>query len=353
MPQDDNRDAENVNWFSLVDETPLDDDVSIEGYQLDYPQVTFQESLAAIQADALAPQDLLGFAGMNRKMVHEVRAVWTKLPDERRATIAEILLMVAREYAYADFGRMFPVLLADPLTEVRLQGATGAVLSEDTDLIEPLHNLAMNDADLTVREAAILALAPHMVALDIGDAVLDRKDQRRLRSLKDWAQDASLPAAIRAASLQVYSHWDGDDDTGAIIEQFVETDDETLNLGAMRAMAQYGAERFTRFLERQMQSPDVDTREAAAAAMGNSGDEAVVPMLTMLARTDSEPAVREAAFVALANQMSEAALKSLIQLRENASDDEIEIIDGCIAYIQEWNEIEGEDDILLDDDEDY
>ena len=341
MPQANNNDLPIDDQFNLVDEEQLDDDIDIEAYELDYPEVPFEESLEAIQADALAPQDLLGFSNMTRKQVHQLRAVWDELGEEQRVTIAEVALMVAREHTFSDFGRFFFTLLDDEAVDVRLNAATGAALSEVPELIRPLTDMAEHDQNLDVREAAIGAMAPHVVAYELG-LVNDRKDLDRLVKLKEWAEDESLPATLRAAALHSYSHNTMDDDIEGIIESFVEQDDDTLQLGAMRAMSVYGAGRFTRFLERQLQSQDVDAREAAAAAMSESSDEEVVPMLTMAARTDSEPIVREAAYVALANIATEPALESLLELRKHASDDDIDIIDGAIQYISELNDLEAD-----------
>lgn len=350
MPQASNGEDDNVTWFDILDEEPLDEDVDIDNYEMDQPQVTFEESLEAIQGNAIAPQDLLGFSNITRKQIHQLRATWTTLPEEQRVTIAEVALMVAREHVFADFGLFFATLLGDPAVDVRLNAATGAGLSEVPELIRALTDVAETDENLDVREAALDALSPHVVALDAG-LINDRKDLDRLLKLKAWAVDSSWPAALRAAALHAYSHNNLDDDVDGIIESFVQADDDTLQLGAMRAMAVYGAGRFTRFLERQLQSTDIDAREAAAAAMGMSDDPAVVPMLTMIGRTDSEPAVREAAYLALANVGSDAALRSLTQLRENASDDDIDIIDGAIQYITEMNEMFEEIAMLEDEDD--
>lgn len=351
MPQGTNGEDPNVDWYNMVDEEPLDDDVDIDNYEMDTPQVTFEESLEAIQGEALAPQDLLGFSNITRKQIHQLRAVWNTISEEKRVTIAEVALMVAREHVFADFGRFFATILEDSAVDVRLNAATGAALSEVPELIRALTEAAENDENEDVREAALDSLAPHIVGLDAG-LINDRKDLERLMLLKKWSVDESWPVALRAAALHAYSHNNMDDDVDTLIESFVDSGDDTLQLGAMRAMAVYGAGRFTRFLERQLQSSDVDSREAAAAAMGMSDDEAVVPMLTMVGRTDTEPAVREAAYLALANVGSDTALRSLTQLRENASDDDIEIIDGAIQYITEMNEM-FEEIGLLEDEEDY
>ena len=341
MPQANNDNQPNVDWFNMVEQEELNDDVDIESYVLNYPEVPFEDSLEAIQADALAPEDLLGFSNMTRKQVHQLRAVWNELAEEQRIVIAEVALMVAREHTFSEFGRFFYTLLDDESVDVRLNAATGASLSEVIELVKPLTELAENDENLDVREAAMQAMAPHVVAFELG-LVTDRKDLDRLVKLKEWSEDESLPSALRAAALHSYSHNTGDDDIDGIIESFVATDDDTLQLGAMRAMSVYGAGRFTRFLERQLQSTDVDAREAAATAMSESADEAVIPMLTMAARTDTESIVREAAYIALANIATDPALQSLIELRKNASDDDIEIIDGAIQYITDLNDLEAE-----------
>lgn len=355
MPQASNDDQPNVDMFNMVDEEPLDEDLDIESYELDYPEVPFEAALDAIQADALAPQDLLGFSDMTRKQVHQLRAVWRELPEEHRVTIAEVALMVARENSFSEFGRFFFTLLDDEAVDVRLNAASGAGLSEVPELIKRLTELAEGDESIDVREAAMEAMTPHVVAYDLG-LVTDRKDLDRLVKLKEWAEDESLPSELRAASLHAYSHNMTDDDIDGIIESFVLADDDVLQLGAMRAMSVYGAGRFTRFLERQLQSQDVDAREAATVAMGQSSDSGVVPMLTMVARTDKESIVREAAYLALANVATEPAMESLIELRKHASDDEVDIIDGAIQYIADLNELEAEVEeleTLTPDDSDY
>ncbi len=341
MPQASNNDQPNLDELNVVDEEQLDDDIDLESYELDYPEVPFEDSLQVIQEDALAPQDLLGFSNMTRKQVHELRAVWNDIEEEKRVTIAEVALMVAREHTFSDFGRFFLALLSDDSVDVRLNAATGAALSEIPDLIKPLTEVAESDENDDVREAAIQALAPHVVAIEMG-LITDQKDFDRLLKLKNWAVDESQPAAIRAAALHAYSHNTMDDDVDEIIESFVEQDDDTMQLGAMRAMSVYGAGKFTRFLERQLQSKDVDAREAAANAMAESGDEAVIPMLTMAARTDTESIVREAAYVALANIATEPALESLVELRKHASEDDADVIDIAIQYISELNELEAD-----------
>lgn len=341
MPQANNNELPIDDQFNLVDEESLDEDIDLENYELDYPEVPFEHSLEIIQEDALAPQDLLGFSNMTRKQVHELRAVWSELAEEKRVTIAEVALMVAREHTFSDFGRFFFTILGDDSDDVRLNAATGAGLSEVPELIKPLTELAESDENVDVRESAIQSLAPHVMALEMG-LINDLKDLDRLGKLKEWAVDENQPAAIRAAALHSYSHNTMDDDVDAIIESFVAQDADVLQIGAMRAMSVYGAGKFTRFLERQLQSNDVDAREAAAAAMAESSDEAVIPMLTMAARTDKESIVREAAYVALANIATESALESLVELRKHASEDDADVIDGAIQYISELNELEAD-----------
>ena len=347
MPPETNDNGQDVTWFDSVErveEPELDDDIDLENYELATPEVTFEESIEAIEGEALSMQDLLGFNDISRKQVHELRSHWNELEETKRATIAEVMLALAGDYSYGDFGRFFQVLLEDSNEIVRLHAANGAALSEVPTLIKPLVELSENDPSENVREATLRALAPQVVGLDLG-VVNDAQDEKRLMKLKSWAQDESWPANLRAAALQSYSYNVGDDDIGAIIESFVESDDDTLQLGAMRAMIEFGPGAFTRFLERELRSQDVDAREAAALAMGQSTDEAVVPMLTMAAREDQEPMVREAAYTALGNIGSRAAINSLTQLRENASDDEIDVIESSLQYAAELQELENLEEI--------
>lgn len=346
-PETNNEEDQNVTWFDSVEpveEPELDDDIDIENYELATPEVTFEESIEAIEGESLSMQDLLGFNDISRKQVHELRSSWNALEETKRATLAEVMLALAGDFPYGDFGRFFQVLLEDSNETVRIHAANGAGLSEAPILIKPLVELAENDPSFNVREAALRALAPQIVGLDLG-IVHDAQDEKRLLKLKGWAKDPSWPVELRSAALQSYSHNVSDDEIGAIIESFVDSDDDTLQLGAMRAMIEFGPGAFTRFLELELRSQDIDSREAAALAMGQSTDEAVVPMLTMTAREDQEPAVREAAYTGLGNIGSRAAINALTQLRENASDDEIDVIDASLQYAAELQELENLEEI--------
>ena len=347
MPPESNDNGQDVTWFDSVErvvEPELDDDIDLDNYELPTPEVTFEESIEAIEGDALSMQDLLGFNDISRKQVHQLRAAWNNLEETKRATLAEVMLALAGDYPYGDFGRFFQVLLEDTNETVRLNAVNGAALSEVASLIKPLVELSEHDPSEHVREASLRALAPQVVGLDLG-MVNDAQDEKLLMKLKAWAQDESWPANLRAAALQSYSYNVGDDEIADIIESFVESDDDTLQLGAMRAMIEFGPGAFTRFLELELRSQDTDSREAAALAMGQSTDESVVPMLTMAAREDQEPAVREAAYTALGNIGSRAAVHALTQLRENASDDEIDVIDASLQYAAELQELENLEEI--------
>lgn len=341
-----------IPFFTMGEsEEEMDDTIDLNNYQLDYAQVSFEESLAAIQEDALAPMDVLGFSNMTLKNIHELRNVWGTLSDETRETIAELVLTVGFEQIFTDFGRFWQVLLTDDSDAVKLVAARGAATSEETGLIVPLVAIAESDSSLPLREAAIRGLVQSVVALDFDNLILDKKDVVRLQRVKAWAGDESWPSSLRAAALETWSHFMMDDDTMQLIESFIESDNDDLQIGAMKAMVQTGSAHFTRFLERQLQSPDVDRREAAAYAMGMSGDDATVPMLTMIAREDSEPAVREAAYAALGNLGSKPAIKALEELLRHASDDEIELIEAALEYANEMEQIEDMAMFYLEDDE--
>ncbi|MCA9835096.1 MAG: HEAT repeat domain-containing protein [Thermomicrobiales bacterium] len=339
-----------IHFFNLEEEN-VDGDIDLDSYQLDYPQVSFEQSLEAIQEDALAPMDVLGFSNMTLKNIHELRGVWGTLSDETRETIAELVLTVGLEQIFTDFGRFWQVLLEDKSEAVKLVAARGATGSEETALIAPLIVIAEGDDSLVLREAAIRGLVQSVMALDFDNLYLDKKDIARLQRMKAMAGDESWPTPLRAAALETWSHFTMDDDTMTLIESFIESDNDDLQIGAMKAMIQVGSAHFTRFLERQLQSTDVDRREAAAYAMGMSGDEAVVPMLTMTAREDTEPAVREAAYAALGNLASKPATKALEELLKHASDDEIELIEAALEYANEMDQMEDMAMFYLEDDE--
>lgn len=338
MTQDNGKEP-NADWFQMGEEPLLDEDFDLEDYELDIVKADFSDALEAIQADAITPFDLTGFGDLSRKQVHEVRAVWETLPLEKRQMLADLVQMVAREYIYSDFGRFLGVLLGDSDERVRLSAAQGAMLSQEVNNIKPLADLAENDANEDVRLAAIEALAGYMVGMDMGESY-DAQDTRRLAQLRTWAMDESWPSRLRAASLVSWASNPADNSIGQIIEQFALSDDEELMLGATRAMSSWGAGNMLPFLEKQLRSLDADHREAAALALGQANDASVVPMLTMLAREEKEPAVREAAYVGLSEQGSKQALLALQELRKHAAEDDWDFLDVSIANVKELMEMD-------------
>lgn len=349
MPQDSNGQEPNVDWYSVEESDLESEDFELEDLEFEVSKATFEDSLEAIQSDAIAPFDLTGFSDITRKQVHELRAVWTALPAEHRATIADIALMVARDDIYTDFGRFFSVLLEDESDAVRKVAIEGAATSEAEVLIQQLSAIASGNDDLEMREAALKSLAPHVVGLDMG-VIADSKDQQRLLQLREWATDETWSPQLRAAALGAYAHFTQDDETGSIIESFVESGDEVLQMGALHAMGAYGPGQMVRFLERMLQSNDPEAREAAAKALGQSADADAVPMLTMTAREDKEPAVREAAYIGLGEQGTKQALRALEQLRVHAAEDDYDIIDWAISNAQELLELEDFEMLEIDDD---
>lgn len=351
MPQDSNGAEPNVTWFDTDESELLEEDFELEDLEFDMPTAEYEQALEGIQADAITPFDLTGFSDITRKQMHEVRSVWSSLPTEKRQTLADLALMVSGEYLYTDFGRFFEVLLGDEDAKVRQVAATGVHDTIVDTVIKPLVEMAEHDPSEEVREAALQSLASFTIAMDMGNEI-DDKDVQRLMKLKDWAQDESWPSRLRAAALASWAAFTGDEETGKIIEKFAMSDDDALQLGATRAMAAWGPGKLVPFLERQLQSKDVEHREAAARALGTADDASVVPMLTMLAREDKEPAVREAAYIGLSEQGSKQAVQALQELRKHAADDDLDVLDASILHAQDMAELEDLTMFEFDDEQD-
>lgn len=321
---------------------------------------SFDEALEAIQQDSLDPFVLTGFSDITRKQVHQLRKIWTELPDEEaRRTIADHVAALGLDDIRLDFMRFFRVLIDDPSPVVRQLAAAGLEPYDDPTLVEPLVRLAQHDPSDDVRLAALGALESFAMLGEF--EMLEPKEQHLLRtSLMSLASDADQPTRLRAAALVSVS---ADSETPRVrkaIAAHFESGDPDLRLGAVKAMGRAYDPAWIDILETMLRSGDPDERQAAVQSLAQYEDEGVVPMLTQIAREDLEMPVRLEAIAGLGTIGGRSALHNLNTLREYVSDDEIDAVDAAIAEVEETIAIEeGTADEAfvhdpdLEDDDDY
>ncbi|HWV22662.1 MAG TPA: HEAT repeat domain-containing protein [Thermomicrobiales bacterium] len=353
MPQDHNDELdENMHIFSLEETGESEDepvDLEEDAYEL-YAATTgpgFEAALDAIQEDTVEPVMLTGFSGMDRNQARQLKKVWASLPDDARQPVADLVLSLGMDDLLLDFKRFFRLMIDDTLSEVREAGANGLAMDEDEDLIDPLLKLMGGDPVTRVRGAAAQALATYTTLgefMELPDSTV-RKMRNALMAI---VNDASLASELRAAALASAAVQTGDKEIVRAIERFSKSDDQDLRLGAYQAMGRAGDRLWVKHLDAASRSQDPDIRAQAARALG-AFEEEVVPILTMLVREDTEPAVRTDAIDALGRVGGKRALDALQKLRPYVSDDERGLVDDALVEAQEWADLEDLEDAFEDD----
>ena len=291
---------------------------------------SFDDALAAIEEGSIELQTLTGLSDLSREQVEQLADIWRELAAEARASIAEHAYVLGEDDLLLDFMRFFTFALDDESSAVRQFAARGLAAYDDAGLVEPLRRLATTDISDDVRIAAVEALGSFADMEEFGmlDAATGAEVTQALFAI---VADAAATRLLRASALEAVAVISGDERIQETIQRFFDADEVELRLGAIRAMARSVNPRWRPVLEATLRSPDPDARQEAVAALGAYDDEALVPLLTLVAREDREIDVRLEAVQTLGQIGGRTALRELETLREHASDDEIDAIDDAMA----------------------
>jgi len=352
MPQ---RPDDEINARMYLPEEELDEAGANGAIDLDAQEraarqaahAAFEDALQAIEEGSIELRTLTGLSDLSRDQIAQLADIWSELPAQARASIAEHAYVLGEDDLLLDFMRFFAFALNDDASAVRQYAARGLAAYDDSALIPPLIRAATTDISDDVRVAAVEALGSFADMEEFGmlDAATGAEVRRTLLGILA-SEDA--PEQLRASALEAVAVISGDPEILAAIERFAGADDSELRLGGIRAMARSVNPRWQPLLEATLRSPDPDARQEAVRALAAYDDEALVPMLTLVAREDREIVVRLDAIQALGQIGGTTALRELETLREHASDDEIDAVDEAIVEAAESIDQDdgGEDDDL-------
>jgi hypothetical protein len=349
-PEDD--DAINARFFLPEKELDADEvdiavDLDAEIAAAGEDRATFEEALAAIEEGSIELQTLSGLSDLSRSQVEQLADTWRELPADARETIAEHAFVLGEDDLLLDFMRFFRFTLGDEASAVRQYAARGLAAYDDPELIEPLLMAATTDVSDDVRLAAVEALGSFMdmVEFQVLEAVVGERLRGALMAMVD---DASLPLSLRAGALESVAVLSRDEASLGAIQRFHDGDDAEMRLGSLRAMGRSANPRWQPILEADIRGIEPDQRQEAIRALGAYDDEALVPLLTLVAREDREMMVRLEAVQSLGIIGGANAVRELRTLREYASEDEIEAIDDAIAEASQDLDLDDEPDDLDD-----
>lgn len=260
----------------------------------------------------LAPELIGALSHLLTTDLAAVSSAWAQLPVERRLEILAQLGHSERQNARQDFNAIYGMALNDGEPRVR-RLAIDSIVTENGPLhLERLTDLAVNDPDPYVREAAVVRMAPFALMAELGE--LPESWQDRLRTLLlGIHNDQSAPIGVRREALASVGYLDSLAVERAIEEGFEE---DAFQLWAMRAMGRTANPDWLDTLTSEANHPDPAVRQEVARACGELADERAVETVAELV-DDTELEVRLAAIKALGLIGGDEARETLIYALED------------------------------------
>jgi HEAT repeat protein len=276
------------------------------------------EQLLTLAVEALArpgeiSSELIGaLSHLLRTDLDSVSAAWEALPVDRRLEILTQLGRSERANARQDFNAIYGLALRDAEPRVRRLAIDSFVTENGPVHLERLTDLAANDPDPYVREAAVARLGPFALMAELGELPDPWPD--RLRTLLlDIHHDESAPIGVRREALAAVGYLDSPKVERALEDGFEE---DAFQLWAMRGMGRTANPDWLDTITGEANHPDPAVRQEVARAAGELADERAVETVAELV-DDTELEVRLAAIRALGLIGGDEARETLIYALED------------------------------------
>ncbi|MGE3272459.1 MAG: HEAT repeat domain-containing protein [Chloroflexota bacterium] len=286
------------------------------------------ESLA--EPGDLAPELIGALSHLVRTDLEAVTEAWRGLSVQRRLELLTQLTRSERQNAHQDFNAIYGVALADDEPRVRRLAVDSIVTDNGPALLERLTDLAVNDPDPYVREAAVLRLGPFALMAEVGDLPEEWADRLRSLLLAIY-RDESAPDGVRREALASVGYLDNIQVETAIEEGFEE---DHFQLWAMRAMGRTANPDWLETLTGEAVHPDPAVRQEVARALGELADERGADTVAELV-DDTELEVRLAAIKALGQIGGDEAREALLYALEDDRDIIREAAENALNQVEE------------------
>lgn len=274
--------------------------------------------------------DLQQLSGLSPERERAFSRAWPGIDVRRRRRVIQELTDLTEDNVDLDFTRVFLRGFTDEDADVRLGSVRGLWEYERTDIIDPLLTIAADDPDAGVRAGAALALG-RFVRLSALGRLRERYFKQIEAGLRAILSRADEVDEVRARALEAIGPYDSAWVRQAVREAY-ESDVRRLKVAAVHAMGRSGENRWLPLVTRELGSDEAEIRYEAAIASGNIGDESAVPQLLPLIN-DPDAEVRAATVAALGEIGSEEAKDALLELADDPSAPLREAATAALALI--------------------
>lgn len=285
-------------------------------------------ALVALRTGPVRPSDVVKLSDLNRGAAKALASAWLSLSEATRLDIVQEMNALSEDRLDINFGRALRVALDDASPEVR-QLAIRALWEDDaSDLAERLLSLLDSDLAVGVRVEAARALARFADAAVETNASSPWAD-RLSSALLHAASNEDEPTIVQRAALEAVAVFSEKVGVERLILDAYDSGELELEVAAIHAMGRSGNERWLDAAMDALERDDPEVRFEAARACGRLLDQRALPRLRQAA-DDEDAEVRHAAISAIAHIGGKEARRLLLNLAEDASEADAEIIEDAL-----------------------
>ncbi len=260
-------------------------------------------------------------------------AVWQRIPAERRREILRVMVDLAEDNVDLHFHAIMSWCLEDPDGAVRSIAIEGLWESDSPQVLRRLLELVRGDADMAVRETAVIGLGRFAYLGELGE--LDGELARRLlRDLLGIVADQRQPAEVRRRALESAGYFASEDTVREQIELAYTAEEQERKESALVAMGRSMLPRWLPTIARELESRSPALRYEAARAAGEYGEDGS-PLLARVARLlgDNDTEVALAAIWALGQIGGESAKRVLKEATKSENEARAQAAADALAEV--------------------
>ncbi len=268
---------------------------------------------------------------LSRTAQEYLRGCWSSIPADARHRLVTEMVTTAENDVHRTYDRALLVAIDDSEPEIRAAALDGLGERLSVDVLAGVAAHARRDDSPAVRERAVLALGPFILAGEMGDIDEDDAAEARQIALRLF-DDVNQPTRVRRRALEAVGWCARDTSIIDRIRDAYTGNDVRLKASALHAMGRQHTLVWLPVLHHAFQSKHAELRYEAAHATGLIGDERSVPeLIDLLGDRDRE--VQMSAIAALGAIGGTMAIQSLRNIA--ADEDHPALADAAEAALDE------------------
>lgn len=243
--------------------------------------------------------------------------VWPEVATQRRRWIAKCLFATAEASFEVEYKLLFEYLLDDDDARIRALAIDGLWEARDVQLARRFIRLLLHDTDARVRASAATGLGTYVLMGEL-DEISRELSAQAVTALVDAATDESEDVEVRRRATESAGYADLPE-VKRMIRDGIESDNESLKAGALRAMGHSANEEWAPAVISWLSAKRPQLRFEAARAAGELALRDAVPSLVALAEGEDREIQHEAIW-ALGEIGGRRAAKVLERLADRFTD---------------------------------